>query len=181
MNSANPAAGTASPQATIVFERTYRAPIEDLWDLWTTKAGFESWWAPEGCRVEVHALEARAGGAHEYDMIAVSPEAIASVRSLGLPLSNRTRGQFGEFRPHERLTLVHVMDFIAGVQPYEHLIEVDFRSAGGQASMVVTVHPHFAPHWTTRAVDAFNSQLARLDRRFGWPEPARASQREKVR
>jgi hypothetical protein len=30
------------------LERTYRVPIEDLWELWTTKAGFESWWGPEG-------------------------------------------------------------------------------------------------------------------------------------
>jgi len=175
MTSANASAEAASPRAAIVIERTYRAPVEALWALWTTKAGFESWWAPDGCRVEVQALEARAGGAHEYDMIAASPEAIASVKSLGLPLCNRTRGRFGEFRPHQRLTLVHAMDFIAGVQPYEHLIEVDFSSAGGEASMVVTVHPHFAPHWTQLAVDAFNSQIARLDRRFGWSAPGQGA------
>lgn len=166
MTSANLPAGTARPQAVIVIERTYRASIEDLWTLWTTKAGFEAWWAPDGCRVEVHTLEPRAGGAHEYDMIADAPDAIAAVQRLGLPVRNRTHGRFGEFRLHQRLTLVHMMDFIPGVEPYAHTIEVDFSAAGDRATMVVTVHPHFDPEWTKTAVDAFMSQLARLDKRF---------------
>ena len=45
----------------IQFERRYdNAAIEDLWDLWTTKEGFESWWGPQGFRVAVH--EARCEG-----------------------------------------------------------------------------------------------------------------------
>ena len=70
-------------QAAVVIERTYRATGEELWALWTTKAGFESWWGPEGFRVEVHALEARAGGALDYDMIADAPEAIAAIEMYG--------------------------------------------------------------------------------------------------
>src|ERR1700736_1917583 len=45
--------------AKVVVERTYRAGAQELWDLWTTKEGFESWWGPEGFRVEVYKLEAR--------------------------------------------------------------------------------------------------------------------------
>src|SRR5262245_13778297 len=66
------AAGATRPK--VVLERTYRARAEELWDLWTTKEGFESWWGPEGFRVEVRTLEARAGGALHYDMIADAPE-----------------------------------------------------------------------------------------------------------
>jgi hypothetical protein len=29
---------------TVRFERTYDGPVDHLWDLWTTKDGFESWW-----------------------------------------------------------------------------------------------------------------------------------------
>ena len=168
MSHSNPSATAQNPQATVVVERTYRAPVEDLWALWTTKAGFESWWGPEGFRVEVHALEARAGGALQYDMIADAAEAIAAMKRMGQPVSHRTRGNYGEFRPHERLTLVHLIDFIAGVEPYESLIEVDFKAVGDQARMVVTLHPHLDPHWTRMSVQGFNSQLTKLDRRFGW-------------
>ena len=30
----------------IRIERTYNASIEDVWELWTTKEGIESWWGP---------------------------------------------------------------------------------------------------------------------------------------
>ena len=74
MNDTPQTAQSRAPQAAVVIERTYRASVEALWSLWTTKAGFESWWGPEGFRVEVHALEARPGGVLEYDMIADAPE-----------------------------------------------------------------------------------------------------------
>lgn len=163
-----PASGAA--QAKVIVERSYRARAEELWELWTTKEGFESWWGPEGFRVEVHALEARAGGALEYDMIADAPDAIAAMKRMNQPLSHATRGWFGEFRPPERLTLLHVIDFIAGVEPYESTIEVDIHASGEHARMVVTLHPHIDPHWTKMSVEGFRSQLTKLDRRFCGPQ-----------
>ena len=32
----------------ITFERTFRATVGEVWDLWTTKKGLESWWGPQG-------------------------------------------------------------------------------------------------------------------------------------
>ena len=48
----------AATSQKFVIERTYRASVDELWELWTTKEGFESWWPPEGFRAEVHAIEA---------------------------------------------------------------------------------------------------------------------------
>lgn len=168
MSQTNATAPAAAPQAAVVIERTYRASVEELWALWTTKDGFESWWGPEGFRVEVHALEPRAGGALEYDMIADAPEAIEAMKNMGQPISHGTRGTYDGFKPHAHLRLVHVIDFIVGKEPYESAIEVDFSPAGDHARMVVTVHPHLDPHWTKMAVQGFTSQLTKLDRRFGW-------------
>jgi hypothetical protein len=36
-----------------------RCTTPELWKLWTTKDGFESWWGPEGFRADVHTIEAR--------------------------------------------------------------------------------------------------------------------------
>lgn len=154
-------------QEKVVVERTYRAAAEQLWALWATKDGFESWWGPKGFRVDVHALEARAGGALAYDMIADAPEAIAAMKQMGQPISHNTRGRFAEFKPHERLTLVHIIDFIAGVEPYETAIEVEFQPLGDLTRMVVTIEPHPDPHWTKMSTLGFQSQLTKLDRRFG--------------
>ncbi len=167
MNDLHPSTESAAVQAPVVIERTYRTGLEDLWALWTTKEGFESWWGPEGFRVEVHALDARAGGELAYDMIADAPEAIAAMKQMGQPVSHNTTGWFGEFQPHSRLTLVHLIDFVPGSEPYEALIEVDFHALGDQARMVTTVHPHRDPHWTKMSVMGFTSQISKLDRRFG--------------
>jgi uncharacterized protein YndB with AHSA1/START domain len=154
-------------QAAVVVERSYRASVEELWSLWTTKAGFESWWGPEGFRVEVHRLEAEEGGALEYDMIADAPEAVAAMKAMGQPVSHGTRGTYAEFRPHERLRLVHVIDFVPDQPVYDSVIEVAFSAQGEQARMTVTLHPHLDPHWTKMSLQGFTSQLTKLDRRYG--------------
>jgi uncharacterized protein YndB with AHSA1/START domain len=158
--------GGSAPQAMVVIERTYAATIEELWALWTTKAGFESWWGPEGFRVEVHTLEPRVDGTLEYDMIADAPEAIAAMEGAGQPISHGTRGTYAEFQPHRRLRLVHLIDFVPDSAPYDSVIEVDFSEAGDRARMVVTLHPHLDPHWTKMSVEGFTSQLTKLDRRY---------------
>ncbi len=167
MSETNPAA-PAAPQATVVVDRTYRATAQELWALWTTKDGFESWWGPEGFRVAVHRLEARTGGALDYDMIADAPEAIAAMKNMGQPISHGTHGTYAEFQPHERLALVHLIDFVPNSEPYESKIEVDFSAAGDEARMMVTIHPHLDPMWTRMSVQGFTSQLTKLDSRFGW-------------
>lgn len=161
-------ANTAAPQAAVVVKRSYQASVQDLWDLWTTKEGFESWWGPEGFRVEVHAMEGRAGGKLSYDMIADAPEAIAAMESMGQPLSHGTTGWFDTFDPPKKLTLKHMIDFVPGSEPYETTIEVDFREDGNRARMIVTIHPHLDPHWSRMSVEGFTSQLTKLDRRFAW-------------
>ena len=92
MNDKSKSAATGhTTRPKVVIERTYRAKVTELWELWTTKQGFESWWGPDGFRVEVHALEARLGGTLHYDMIADSPEMIAAMKRMGRPTSHEAR------------------------------------------------------------------------------------------
>ena len=86
----------------ITIERTFNAAIEDVWALWTTADGIESWWGPEGFRVKVRTLDLRPGGALHYDMIAVGPDQIAFMKKAGMPLSQLTRATYKEVKPHAR-------------------------------------------------------------------------------
>ena len=153
-------------QASMVVHRTYRAPVEALWSLWTTKAGFESWWGPQGFRVAVHRIEPQIGGALEYEMIADTPDMIAAMQAMNQPASHATRGVYTECNPLKRIVLVHAIDFIAGSEPYDSTIEVDFYPDGVDTKMIVTIHPHRDPNWTQQAVAGFNSQLTKLDARY---------------
>jgi uncharacterized protein YndB with AHSA1/START domain len=158
-------ANTVRPK--VVIERTYRARAEELWDLWTTRTGFESWWGPEGFRVEVHALEARVGGRLHYDMIADAPEQIEAMKRLGRPTSHETRGRFVEIRPHERLAITHMIDFLPGVKPYESTMVVELFPSGASVRMVITLDPMHDDEFTKMSTMGMTSQLTKLERRFG--------------
>ena len=154
-------------EAKVVVERTYRANIQDVWALWTTKEGFESWWGPQGFRAEVQEIDARPGGALRYEMIADSPDMIAAMKQMGRPASHPTRSRFTELKAHERLILTNVIDFIPGVAAYESNIAVDFISAGDSVRMVVTLDPMHTDEFTKMQKEGFTSQLTKLDKRFG--------------
>ena len=52
--------GAAATRKRITLERVYCAELQDVWDLWTTKDGIESWWGPGGFTVVVRKLDLRA-------------------------------------------------------------------------------------------------------------------------
>jgi uncharacterized protein YndB with AHSA1/START domain len=156
-------------ESSIVIERIYAAGPEELWELWTSKEGFESWWGPKEFRADVHTIEARSGGALHYDMVADTPEAIAAMTQMGAPTSQSCRGSFTEFKPCRRLVLTQVIDFLPGVEPYDSTTQVDFMPLGdGRVRMLVTLsHMHDA-QTTAMQQEGFTSQLAKLDERYGW-------------
>ena len=160
-------AATVRPK--MVFERIYRAPVEELWALWTTKEGFESWWGPEGFRVEVFTLDPSPGGTLHYDMIADAPTAIEAMRAMGRPLSHETHGEFSELKAHDRLAITHVIDFLPGVTPYESTIVVEFFPSGDSTRMVITLDPMHDEEFTRMSILGFTSQLTKLDKRFRDP------------
>ena len=104
-----------------------------MWALWTTKDGFESWWGPEGFRVDVHELDARVGGALDYDMIADAPAQVEAMKRMGQAVSHKTHGTFTELRPRERLVLTHIIDFLPGgdaVREHHHRGVLPGRRSG---------------------------------------------------
>jgi uncharacterized protein YndB with AHSA1/START domain len=153
-------------EAKVVIERMYRADIDDVWALWTTKEGFESWWGPQGFRADVQELDARVGGALRYDMVADSKEMIAAMQRMGQPISHATRSSFTELTLHSRLVLTNVIDFLPGVAAYESHIAVDFSLVGDHVRMVVTLDAMHTDEFTKMQKDGFTSQLTKLDQRF---------------
>src|SRR5271155_2061319 len=156
MNKQSKSARTKS--RAVVIERTYQARVEELWALWTTKEGFESWWAPDGCRSEVHAIEARVGGTIHYNMIAVGPTQIADMKLLGLAPSHAVHACFTEIKPNRRLTITHLVEVIPGEKPYECTIAVDFVPAGESVRMVVMIQPMPDEEFTRRSIKGFIEQ-----------------------
>lgn len=155
---------------TARLERTYDASAELIWELWTTPAGLEEWFAPDGFQTRVSELELRPGGQLRYIMTATAPEQVAFMRSTGNPLSIEVRKTFTEAVAPTRLGYVSLIDFVPGHEAYEHLTTVDISPAGGGTHVVMTVDPLHDDVWTReyrahRARELDNLEAALLRRR----------------
>jgi len=155
----------ASPRTTstkIRIERVYPASANEVWDLWSTKEGIESWWAPDGFRVEVRTLELRPGGELIYAMTATAPEQVEFMNGAGMPLTTESRKTFTEIVPPKRIAYKSLADFIPGVAPYEFLTVVDLNSTGDGVRVVMTVDPMHDDVWTQRLATGRENELANL-------------------
>ena len=141
------AESTHSPGATRL-ERTYGAPPELIWELWTTAVGLDQWFAPDGFESRVTELELRPGGRLRYSMTATAPEQVAFMVDTGNPLSIEVTKTFTEVTPPTRLAYRSLIDFVPGHEPYEHLTTVDIRPAGAGATVIVTLDPLHDEDWT---------------------------------
>ncbi len=163
---------TAAPppetrERRITLERTYRALIEDLWELWTTKEGIESWWGPDGFSVKVRKLDLRPGGELLYAMTATAPSQVEFMKKAGMPLTHEARATFAEVTPPQRLAYLHRVDFIPGVEPYDVTHAVELHSSGQDVRMVLTMDAMHDEEWTQRAVMGWESELGKLARVLG--------------
>jgi uncharacterized protein YndB with AHSA1/START domain len=57
----------------VEIERTYDAPVDLVWRMWTDPAHFQAWYGPEGATVSVAEMDVRVGGARRVCMQVVTP------------------------------------------------------------------------------------------------------------
>ena len=149
---------------TITIERTYEASAEDVWELWTTKEGIESWWGPEGFTTTVHRIDVRVGGELHYAMTATAAEQIDFLKRAGMPLTNQQRVTYSEVVPHRRLAYVNLVDFVPGMEPYDVGTLVELHASAKGIRLVLTIDAMHDEHWTKMAVMGWESELGKLAR-----------------
>ena len=103
----------------IALQRSFKASLDLVWEMWTTKDGIESWWGPPGFEVIVNRIELRAGGALEYVMTAVGAEQVAFMKAANQPLSMTLRAHYTRVEPKNNAAWMNLADFIPGIEPYE--------------------------------------------------------------
>lgn len=156
----------ARSRSKITIERSYRATLREVWELWTTRDGFESWWGPQGFRASVSELDATPGGILRYEMIAATPEMVRAMAEVGRPPSHAVTSTFAEVEPMRRLVLRNVIDFLPGVPAYEADILVELFEEGRHVRMAVTLDAMHSAEFSQMQKEGFTSQLTKLDERF---------------
>jgi uncharacterized protein YndB with AHSA1/START domain len=158
MSSVKPSA----PRKKISLERTFDASIEEVWDLWTTKEGIESWWGPDGFATEVKKIDLRPGGELVYVFTAIAPDQVAFLKNAGMPLINSVTATYTEVVPPRRLAYSSFADFMPGVVPYDVLTAVDLIAGANGVRVVLTLDAMHDEHWSKLMVMGWESELGRL-------------------
>jgi uncharacterized protein YndB with AHSA1/START domain len=153
---------TQDARRRVTLERTFAAPIDEVWELWTTKDGIESWWGPDGFAVTVQQIDLRPGGELVYEMTATAPEQMEFLKKAGMPATTVSRLRYTEVVPPRRLAYSHTADFIPGVEPYEVPTTVELEEVPDGVRMVLSFTAMHDEHWTNLAVMGWESELGRL-------------------
>jgi uncharacterized protein YndB with AHSA1/START domain len=146
----------------ITLKRTYEASLTDVWEMWTTKDGIESWWGPPGFRVEVRRIEVRAGGELLYAMIADAAEMKEFMKANGMPNETESLITYREVVTNERLAYDHSVDFVPGVAPYSVFTEMVIEAVGESVQLSLTIDRMHDAMWTDRAVRGWELELGKL-------------------
>jgi len=146
----------------IRLERTYTASIDDVWAMWTTKEGIESWWGPDGFSVKVRKLDLRPGGELHYAMTATAAPQVEFMKKAGMPLTTECKATYTEVSPQHRLAYAHLADFIPGMEPYSVVHLIELTPLGDTVRMVLTFDAMHDEEWTKRATMGWEMELGKL-------------------
>ena len=147
---------------TVVLERTYPSAPHEVWEMWTTVDGIESWWGPDGFEVEVHNLELMTGGELVYTMRAVGEGQLAYLEQAGMPSATTHSIVITEVDPPRRLAYMNMVDFIPDTDAYEVTTIVELDEVPGGTRLTLTIEAMHDQHWTDLAVAGWNQELERL-------------------
>lgn len=145
-----------------VIERRYRAALTDLWALWTTPAGLESWWGPPGFAVTVQEMDLRPGGTLRYTMTAVAPEMVAFMQKNGMPTATPAQITYDTITPMTRLAYRNLVDFVPGHAPYHTRMVVEFIPEGEAVLLRLTFDQMHDAEWTNRQRMGWELELGKL-------------------
>ena len=132
--------GTSSKDA-VVLERTFDAPVDLIWQLWTDPEHFKAWYGPDGATIPVAKMDVRVGGTRLVCMEMQSPNG---------PMRMWFTGDYREVVENERLVYTESMaDEHGNVlapsamgmpegHPTTTEISVVFEGVDGRTKMVMT-------------------------------------------
>lgn len=84
----------------IVIERTFDAPTDVIWQMWTQPEHFQNWYGPQGFTVPVAQMDVKVGGKRLVCMEMQMPD-----RAMKM----WTMGEYLEVVPTERLVYTDIM------------------------------------------------------------------------
>ena len=130
-----------SSEDSVVLERSFDAPVELIWQMWTDPAHFKGWYGPQGAVIPVAKMDVRVGGTRLVCMEMQTPNG---------PMQMWFTGEYREVVENERLVYTESMADESGKvvspadigmpegHPLTTEIRVELEDLGGRTKMVMT-------------------------------------------
>jgi uncharacterized protein YndB with AHSA1/START domain len=128
MNSATATAANPHGEEKVTLERTFDAPRELVFRMWTEPKRMAQWWGPHGFANPVCEVGARAGG--KINIVMRAPD------GADYPMT----GTFKEVRAPEKLVFIAYAQDANGKPALEAFTSVTFEDAGGKTKMTLFAH-----------------------------------------
>jgi uncharacterized protein YndB with AHSA1/START domain len=131
----------AGSQDAVVIERTFDAPVDLIWQMWTDPEHFKAWYGPDGATIPVAKMDVRVGGARLVGMVIQTPDG---------PMQMWFAGEYREVIENERLVYTEAMSDEDGNlsspsdegmptgHPVTTVVRVELKDVGGRTNMVMT-------------------------------------------
>jgi uncharacterized protein YndB with AHSA1/START domain len=157
---------------SVVIERSFDAPVELVWEMWTVPEHFAAWYGPDGATIPVANLDVRVGGTRLVRMDVATPNG---------PMQMWFTGHYVEVVENERLVFTEsIADENGNIltpseigmpdgHPTTTEVHVQLEDLGGRTKLVLT-HVGIAPEspgaagWTM-ALDKLAAHLLAAGRR----------------
>ncbi|HEY3670445.1 MAG TPA: SRPBCC domain-containing protein [Acidimicrobiia bacterium] len=125
----------------MVIERSFDAPVELVWQMWTDPEHFRAWYGPDGATIPVANLDVRVGGSRHICMEIHTPDGSMQMWFAGehREVVENERLVYTEAVSDERGTMPSPTD--AGTpqgHPATTEVHVELEDLGGRTKMVLT-------------------------------------------
>jgi uncharacterized protein YndB with AHSA1/START domain len=128
-------------QDAVVIERSFDAPVDVIWRMWTDPEHFKAWYGPDGATIPVAKMDVRVGGTRLVCMEMQTPNGLMQMWFTG---------EYREVAENERLVYTESMSDENGNvsspsdmgMPEDHPttteVRVELEDVGGRTKMVMT-------------------------------------------
>jgi len=125
----------------LVIERTFDAPVDLIWQLWTDPEHFAAWYGPDGASIPMATMDVRVGGRRLICMQVQSPRGAMTMWFTGeyLEVVERKRLVYTESMADEagRVLSAAELGMPAGF-PTTTQVRVELEDLGDRTRMVMT-------------------------------------------
>jgi uncharacterized protein YndB with AHSA1/START domain len=125
----------------VVIERSFDAPVDLIWQMWTDPAHFAAWYGPDGATIPVAKMDVRVGGTRLVSMEVQTPNG---------PMQMWFTGEYREVVENQRLVYTESMSDehgsvlspadmgMAAGHPTTTEVRVELEDVAGRTKMVMT-------------------------------------------